>query len=146
VTSVVAAIFAVRDLQRSVDFYRDVLGLSEVLRDDGVVGIANQVGGPLLFLRQGAPHGVHSGQDAIGVRSLMFEVPTVAELDRIADRLRAQNGLRERHHSDPTYQVEVVTGYDPDRNALAFLASTDGSPVRLTDLKQVPPTVYGIDL
>jgi catechol 2,3-dioxygenase-like lactoylglutathione lyase family enzyme len=142
-----ALILSVRDLERSARFYGEVLGLPEVIRDPSVTALGDQQGGsPTIFLRQGSAHGVHAGHDALGVRSLMFDVGSVGELDRIEEALRAWDVFRERHAADTVHRVEVVTGHDPDRNALAFLASAEGKAVVVASLERVPPVVYGIDL
>ena len=147
VTAAIAILISVRDVERSSEFYKDILGLPEVLRDPTVIVLGDSTpDSPTLFLRQGPAHAVHAGFDTLGVRSLMFSLPSVAELDRVEARLRAWDGFRERHAAEAIHAVEVLTGHDPDRNALAFLAAAAGGPVTVANVDRVPPIVYGIDL
>jgi catechol 2,3-dioxygenase-like lactoylglutathione lyase family enzyme len=139
------ALVNVRSLDRSVAFYTEVLGLEVQLRDPQVAILAGaQEPRSLLVLRSALRGGEHRGPDAVGTRALLWQVSSVAFLDRIEERLRQRGGLIRRSERDDN--TVVVAGQDPDRQALAFLARRDGLPVQVSELDAVPQLVYEIDI
>ncbi|CAN5120909.1 VOC family protein [soil metagenome] len=94
------AVLYVRDLARSVEFYADALGFAPI---EGLAGLRGAA-----FLRAGGSTNDHdlglfevgaqatqsqAGRGAVGLYHLAWEVDTLAELERIADRLRALGAL-----------------------------------------------------
>ncbi len=141
----VGALLNVRSLERSVAFYTEVLGLKVQLRDEQVAILAGaQEPVAVLVLRSALRGGEHRGPDAVGTRALLWSVSSMALLDAIEERLRAHGGLTSR--TDRDNNTTVVAGQDPDRQALAFFARRDGSPLQVSEMDGVPQLVYGIDI
>jgi catechol-2,3-dioxygenase len=124
------AVLRVRELDRSVAFYRDVLGFREVTR----------VGGMMAFLSLGESHhdlalqalGAGApGPEArrVGLYHLAFEV------HRLGDLATARDGLR---------RVGALTGMsDHGVSKSLYGADPDGNEFEL--LWNVPPAEYGND-
>jgi catechol 2,3-dioxygenase-like lactoylglutathione lyase family enzyme len=139
------ALVNVRSLDRSVAFYSEVLGLEVRLRDPQVAILAEpREPQSVLVLRSSLRDGEHHGPDALGTRALFWHVSSMALLDALEQRLRERGGLARRVERDAN--TTVVVGQDPDRQALAFFARRDGSPLQVSELDVVPQLVYGIDI
>jgi catechol 2,3-dioxygenase-like lactoylglutathione lyase family enzyme len=141
----IGALVNVRSLDISVAFYTEVLGLEVQLRDQQVAILA-QEREPLsvLVLRSALRDGQHHGPDALGTRALLWQVSSMTLLDAVEQRLRQRGGLALRIERDAN--TTLVVGRDPDRQALAFFARGDGSPIRVDELDGVPQLVYEIDI
>jgi len=95
------AVLYVRDLERSVAFYRDVLGFRRVdMTPEGFRGAAFiQAPGStndhdLGLFEIGAGAGPSTaGRQTVGLYHLAWEVDTLAELERIEGLLRAEGAL-----------------------------------------------------
>ena len=139
------ALVNVRSLDRSVTFYTEVLGLEVQLRDQQVAILAEaQDPRSILVLRSALRDGQHHGPDALGTRALLWQVSGTTLLDALEERLRQHGGLPRRMERDDN--TDVLIGQDPDRQALAFFARRDGSPVQIGQLDGVPELVYQIDV
>jgi catechol-2,3-dioxygenase len=94
------AVLYVRDVQRSATFYRDVLGFAPIEGMSGLRGAA--------FLRAPGSTNDHdlglfeigssaadspAGRGAVGLYHLAWEVDTLAELERLAEKLSAAGAL-----------------------------------------------------
>jgi catechol-2,3-dioxygenase len=94
------AVLYVRDVARSVAFYTEALGFSVIEGGDVIPGAA--------FLRAGGSSNDHdlglfqigsaagasaAGRETVGLYHLAWEVDTLAELQRIAERLAAMGAL-----------------------------------------------------
>jgi catechol-2,3-dioxygenase len=104
-----AAVVFVRNLEKSVSFYRELLGL-EVADSSTTAALLTSPGGSQLVLRQfgsNAPHPLGS----IGVQYLMWSAPSKDDLDRRAEILRRNSAYRETRKDE---DVTVVEGRDPD--------------------------------
>ena len=58
---------------------------------------------------------------------------SLAELDRVEERLRAHDSFRARRKIHETERFELVHGHDPDRLSLTFLAYEVGTTMSLDD-------------
>jgi catechol 2,3-dioxygenase-like lactoylglutathione lyase family enzyme len=123
VTRLNHAVLYVRDLARSVDFYREVLGFREVpMTPDGFRGVAflqapdstndHDLG---LFEIGTAAGPSGAGRSTVGMYHLAWEVDTLAELERVAARLAAAGALVGTSDHGTT---KSLYGKDPD--ALEF--------------------------
>ena len=94
------AVLFVRDVERSVSFYREVLGFAPIDGMDGLRGAA--------FLRAPASTNDHdlglfeigaqagpsgAGQSTVGLYHLAWEVETLADLVEVSQRLQERNAL-----------------------------------------------------
>lgn len=104
-----AAVVFVRNLEKSVNFYRELLSL-EVADRSTTAALLTSAGGSQLVLRQfgnNAPHPLGS----IGVQYLCWTASSKDDLDRRAEILRRNSAYRETRKDE---DVTVVEGRDPD--------------------------------
>ena len=118
----------VSDLDRSVEFYTSVCGLS-IVRDRRLEGRHNVWLGPPVAENEDPVFVLVMVQDEVKARldHFGFQCDTRAEVDRIAELARAQNFL-----VDPPTDVGGVVGYfttvrDPDGHLIEF---TFGQPLK----------------
>jgi catechol-2,3-dioxygenase len=112
------AVLFVSDLERSVAFYHDVLGFERIAMDDtDLPGAA--------FLRAPGSHNDHdlglfsvpgagpspAGRGSVGLYHLAWEVDTLAELERVAQRLGEHGALVGATDHSTT---KALYGRDPD--------------------------------
>lgn len=119
VTRLNHAVLYVRDLARSVAFYRDVLGFREIpMTPDGFSGAAflqasdstNDHDLGLFETGPGAgPSG--AGRSTVGLYHLAWEVDTLAELERVAGQLERAGALAGMSDHGTT---KSLYGRDPD--------------------------------
>jgi catechol-2,3-dioxygenase len=113
------AVLYVRDLERSVAFYRDVLGFRLVpMTPEGFRGAAflqapdstndHDLG---LFEIGPAAGPSAAGRSTVGLYHLAWEVDTLAELERVAGRLAEANALVGMSDHGTT---KSLYGQDPD--------------------------------
>jgi catechol-2,3-dioxygenase len=93
------AVLYVRDAARSVRFYCDVLGFREVIHDDlnrfaflRAPGSGNHHDLAMFTVGEGAAPSP-AGRGAVGLYHLAWEVPTLAELEEIRQRLAEAGAL-----------------------------------------------------
>lgn len=92
------AVLYVRDLERSVAFYRDVLGFRKVMGMPGAAAFLQAPGSAndhdLGLFQMGEQAGPSpAGRTAVGLYHLAWEVDTLAELERLAVRLAEVGSL-----------------------------------------------------
>jgi catechol-2,3-dioxygenase len=144
--SIRSALISVADLDRSVSFYQDVMNLDEILRADGMVvlGFAETNAFTLYIRHTNKP--AHPGQQAVGVRSLVCDVGSIAELDRVEARLKTYESLRARQTFHESEKFELVHGHDPDRLPLTFFANEEDSNMSVADYCRVMVDMYSVDV
>jgi catechol-2,3-dioxygenase len=128
-----AAVIFVRDLDRSVTFYRDLLGLTVADSSDTAALLVGESDSQLVLRATGqnAPHSLGS----IGVQYLIWNVPTKADLDKLAASLRQHSAYQEtRTDAD----VTVVEGRDPD-DLVIMLVHSSGSKAAM---RRLPSRIY----
>jgi catechol-2,3-dioxygenase len=94
------AVLFVRDVTRSVDFYREVLGFAAIDGMEGLRGAAflrapastnDHDLGLFEIGEQAGPSG--AGQSTVGLYHLAWEVETLADLAEVAQRLQERDAL-----------------------------------------------------
>jgi len=101
---------SVRDLDRSVAFSSEVLGLREV-GPEGQAATLEADGRPfVLVLREVKGQGVIHGQQELGLRAAVFDVGSQAELDDVAGRLAAAEARVARSRLHEAEPLEIRTG------------------------------------
>lgn len=146
--SIRSILISVRDLDRSVAFYQDVMDVHEVLRESEIAVLAGDAGGTLtLYLRAAPRHATMSGQQSLGMRAVTYNVGSNAELERVEARLQAHDLFRDRGRleADGTV-VELVRGHDPDRLPLNFVAYETPLTMTSAAYANVVLSMYTLDL
>jgi catechol-2,3-dioxygenase len=128
-----AAVVFVRNLDKSVSFYRELLGLDVVDRSTTAALLATPDGSQLVLRQFGnnAPHPL----GGIGVQYLTWGVPSMEDLERRAEILRRNSSYRERRTDGG---VTVVEGRDPDDMPVILLYAGDNQPV----MHRLPARIY----
>lgn len=110
------AVLYVRDVQRSADFYRDVLGFTTVHEFPGQAAFLRAAGstndhdlGLFQIGAQAADSG--AGQTTVGLYHLAWEVDTLAELCRVRDALTEAGSLVGSSDHGTT---KALYAHDPD--------------------------------
>ena len=153
------AVLFVRDVARSVAFYRDVLGFRVVEDMDGLPGAAFlQAAGStndhdlgLFEIGAGAGDSL-AGRATVGLYHLAWEVDTLADLEELAGRLVAAGALAGSSDHSTT---KSLYGKDPDgiefeiawivpADALDEEARAGRARIRFLDLER-EKTRYGAD-
>jgi catechol 2,3-dioxygenase-like lactoylglutathione lyase family enzyme len=104
-----SAVMFVQSLDRSVSFYRDVLGL-EVADQSPTASLLVSADGSQLILRsmgQGAAHPL----GGVGLQYVIWTAADDADLDRCERTLKELSAHRDTRHSG---HVKAVEGRDPD--------------------------------
>ena len=146
--SVRATLVSVKDLDVSAVFYQDVMGLREVMRQDQIAVLGNEPSGRLdIILRVSGRSASHrSGQQALGLRAISFDVGCFDELDRVERSLRTGEAFLDRGSSGPPRTFEYVRGHDPDRQVLIFMAYRAGMKFSAEHYQQTVGLMYGVDI
>jgi catechol 2,3-dioxygenase-like lactoylglutathione lyase family enzyme len=127
------AVMFVRNLDRSVSFYRELLGLQVIDHSPTAALLVNNDGSQLVLRGFGpnAPHALGS----IGPQYLTWTTESKDELDQLADMLRRHSAYRETRTDG---EVTVVEGRDPDDlTVMLVYAGPEKSPMR-----RLPARIY----
>jgi catechol 2,3-dioxygenase-like lactoylglutathione lyase family enzyme len=145
--SMSSALIMVSDLDRSVHFYVDVCRLQEIFREPDAAVLAAEVGqSATLYLRRIHRHGLHTGQETLGVRGIGLYSRSTTELDHVEERLRALGALRDRRQVGEGGRLQLVRGHDPDRLPLGFVSHDPSRPITGAEYKTISSMIYGWDL
>jgi catechol-2,3-dioxygenase len=129
-----SAVMFVQNLDRSVSFYQQVLGL-KVTDSSPTAALLFSEGGSQLILRAMGSGSVHS-LGGVGVQYLVWTAADEADLDRCERVLKELSAHRDTRSSGP---VKVVEGHDPDDIVLMI---TYPGPDQLP-LHELPVRIYG---
>lgn len=127
------AVIYVRDLEASVSFYADVLGLKTVDRDAtaALLGTDNR---STLILRSMGQNATNS-PGSTGVQYVLWAVDGEQDLDRAEHALKARSAHVETRRAEG---YAVVEGRDPDSTpVMVAYPAPDQMP-----LKTLPPRIY----
>jgi catechol 2,3-dioxygenase-like lactoylglutathione lyase family enzyme len=129
-----SVVIFVHDLDRSADFYEEILGL-EVADHSTTAALLNNAAGTQLILRAMGP-GVSRALGAGGVQYVVWTAADQEDLERCERALRGRAAHRETRGSDG---VTVVEGRDPDDlRVVVTYPGPDQIP-----LHKIPAQVYG---
>jgi catechol 2,3-dioxygenase-like lactoylglutathione lyase family enzyme len=133
-TRIGSAVTFVQELDRSVDFYRDVLGL-RVADSSPTAALLASDGGSQLILRAMGSNATHA-LGSVGVQYVVWEAPDPEYLDRCERQLKQRSAHRETREDGGSRAVE---GSDPDGIAVmvVYPGPDNGQPRRL------PTRIYG---
>jgi catechol 2,3-dioxygenase-like lactoylglutathione lyase family enzyme len=134
----------IADLDRSIDFYRDVYAFTLLARKDQLASMyaAGNDRPQVILLRSVGTTSAHRviGAGHVGIRAVVLEVDTVGELDRIAAALEQQGCLVGRHGDDATWAA--VFGRDPDHIAVIAGTSLTDGPITLDAWAKLDDALY----
>jgi uncharacterized glyoxalase superfamily protein PhnB len=117
----IAASFTTNDLQRSIAFYRDVIGFmaGEEWRDKGVLaGVELHAGAVSFMLNQDDFAKGRDRQKGIGTRIYCH---TAQDIDRLAAQIRERGGVLDQEPKDMPWGDRVFMISDPDGFKLTFI-------------------------
>ena len=106
----------VRDLERSLAFYRDVLGLEQIARMGNVMAFMRAPGSDNhhdLGLASVGPNAPAPNEQGVGLYHLAWEVDEIEALREAHDALRRYGTLSGASDHGAT---KSIYGYDPDGN------------------------------
>ncbi len=113
--------FTATDLQRSIAFYRDVLGfvIGDEWRENGeLTGCELHAGAVTFMLGQDDFAKGRDRQKGLGTR---LYCDTVQELDRVAADIKARGGVLDQEPQDMPWGSRVFMITDPDGFKLTFV-------------------------
>ena len=128
-----AAVVFVSNLDRSVTFYTEVLGLAVIDRTS-TAALLGEDGGPQLVLRAFGENAAHP-LGSLGVQYLIWMTDSRDDLDRRTALLQQRSAYEEAHTSGDTVMIE---GRDPDDLVVMIGYRPAGQPA----LKALPARVY----
>ena len=132
-----AAVVFVRNLDRSLKFYTEVLGLAVVDRSPTAVLLGDENGGDggaQLVLRAFGENATHP-LGALGVQYLIWMTDSRDDLDRRAALLQQRSAYKETHSHGDSITIE---GRDPDDLVVMIGYRPPGQPA----LHGLPARVY----
>jgi catechol 2,3-dioxygenase-like lactoylglutathione lyase family enzyme len=124
----------VRDLNRSVSFYRELLGLDVVDSSTTAALLLSGKGESHLVLRATGPGGTRP-LGAVGVQYMTWTMASRADLDQAEKFLQKHSAHRETRTDGGTTSVE---GHDPDDLAVVLIYSDDPNAV----IRELPSRIY----
>jgi catechol 2,3-dioxygenase-like lactoylglutathione lyase family enzyme len=138
-----SVVLNVSNLDRSIEFYRDVFGFTLLSRMDRIAAVsaADSERSQVLVLRTPGTTGHVGGAHHIGARAFMLEVDSVDQLERIRQALDGTGGLVGKRD---TRDWSAVVGHDPDRIAVVAGCSLRADPIRDDDWTNLDELLYGL--
>ncbi len=136
------ALINVTDLDRSIDFYREVLGFALLSHKEQLAALSapGNANAQILVLRAfgSSPMG---GARHIGLRAFLLEIESADQLERIAVDLEARKLLvGRREHTE----WSAVVGRDPDGVAVAVAWHSGGEQNTENTWRDLDDFLYGI--
>jgi catechol 2,3-dioxygenase-like lactoylglutathione lyase family enzyme len=129
-----SAVMFVQDLDRSVSFYTDVLGL-EITDRDTTAALLSSAGRSHLIIRAMGTGAVHA-LGGVGVQYIIWTAADQDDLDRAERVLKERSAHVDTRRSGP---VSAVEGRDPDNIAvMVTYPGPDQEP-----LHKLPSRIYG---
>lgn len=136
-------VFNVSDLDRSLDFYREVYGFALLSRKDQLAAIhaPGSERPQVMVLRALGTSGRRGGGRHLGMRALILEVDSLDELEQIATALEARQYLVGRRDGDTW---TAVFGRDPDHVAVVAGFSDGPAGITLEAWAALDEILYGV--
>jgi catechol 2,3-dioxygenase-like lactoylglutathione lyase family enzyme len=135
----------VADLDRSLEFYGQVLGFKLLARQDQLASIyAPESERPqVIVLRSLVTSSARvGGAGHVGMRALVLECGSLSEFERIATELDRRRSLVSRRDGDTW---TAAFGRDPDRTAVVAGCSLNpDQPITLDAWAQLDEFLYGV--
>jgi catechol-2,3-dioxygenase len=130
------------DLNRSIDFYREVLGFTLLSQDEQLAAVSapgNDQAQVIVLRAFGS--GRLGGAGHTGLRAFILDVESADQLERIASDLDSRRLLvSRRDHSEWT----AVVGRDPDGVAVVLARHAGGGRIPKDGWRTLDDFLYGI--
>jgi catechol 2,3-dioxygenase-like lactoylglutathione lyase family enzyme len=138
ITSICSVAVQVRSLDRSLTFYRDLLGLHLAHREGWIAQLRGHGdSGPMMVLLElGERAGHYTG--STGFARVAWQVGAQADLD-IAERLLENNGLQFERRREAG--ADIVDTRDPDWTHVLLVWLDDAQPAG----NRLPPRLYAYE-
>ena len=133
-TRIGSVVIFVQQLDRSVRFYQDVLGL-QVTDQSPTAALLVSPEGSELILRAMGSAGAHA-LGAVGVQYVIWTAADREDLDRCERALKERSAYRDTRSSDG---IVLVEGHDPDDSVV--MIAYPGPEER--QLQRLPTRIYG---
>ncbi len=135
-------IMNVADLNRSIDFYRQVLGFTVLSRNEQLATVsAPQSDRPQVIVLRAFGSSRVGGARHIGLRAFVLEVDGIDHLERIASTLDSRGlFISRRDHSEWT----AVVGRDPDGVAVVVACVPGSGRITVDSWTTLHDLLYGI--
>jgi catechol-2,3-dioxygenase len=132
----------VADLNRSIDFYREVLGFTLLSQQEQLAAVsASDSDRTQVIVLRAFGHGPVGGARHIGLRAFVLEVNSADHLERIASELASRRVLvSRRDHSEWT----AIVGRDPDGVAVVVAWHPGGERTTEDGWRALDDFLYGI--
>lgn len=142
-----STLVAVSDLDRSVDFYREIGPFDEIFREDAVavLGGSSHASIALILRETRGGHQTRNYQRSMGLRSIHFNVGSLGELDRLESVLRGRELFTSRRQIADGAS-ELLIGRDPDNLPLVFLCYAKNKPLEPDYYRAVADRAYSLDV
>ena len=132
----------VADLNRSIDFYREVLGFRLLSQQDQLAAVSAPGNDqPQVIVLRALGSSVVGGAGHIGLRAFILEVESDDQLERIESNLDSRRLLiSRRDHSEWT----AVVGRDPDGVAVVVACISGEGRISESSWRTLDDFLYGI--
>ncbi len=132
----------VADLQRSIDFYREVLGFTLLSQEEQLAAVSAPGGDrPQVIVLRAFGNSIVGGAGHVGLRAFILEVESDDQLERIASDLDSRRLLiSRRDHTEWT----AVVGRDPDGVAVVVASHAGEGKITEDSWKALDDFLYGI--
>jgi len=132
----------VADLNRSVDFYREVLGFA-VLSEKEQLAAVSAPGSDRtqVVVLRALGSGRVEGTGHIGLQAFLLEVESDDQLETIASKLESRRALVSRRDRS---EWTAVVGRDPDRVAVVVVWHRGGGRITEDGWRTLDDFLYGI--
>jgi catechol 2,3-dioxygenase-like lactoylglutathione lyase family enzyme len=136
-----SVVLNVSNLERSIDFYRDVFGFNLLSQRDqlAALGAPSSERSQVIVLR--ALGSGRSGGAHVGIRAFVLEVTSV-DLEQIEQALDDRNSLNGRITDNASWKG--VIGQDPDRVAVAAVSPLGTGQIDQESWRVLHDSLYGI--
>ncbi len=141
-----STLISVAELERSVEFYRELGSFGEILHDDAIAVLGGTSSESIvLILRETRGVHVRHGQQSLGLRTITFNVRTPSELDRVESVLRSRDLFTARRHIGD-HLAEMVSGRDLDNMPLAFICYNSDESIGSEYYQAIVDLIYALDM
>jgi catechol-2,3-dioxygenase len=132
----------VADLNRSIDFYREVLEFTLLSQKDQLAAVsAPGSDRPQVVVLRSFGSSRVGGARHIGVRAFVLEVESADQLERIASELDSRKALISRRDHD---EWTAVVGRDPDGVAVVVAWHRGGGQITEDSWRTLDDFLYGV--